>query len=71
MAPSPDTSARAAILCCGVMSCSWIGMSTCSGVSEAIHMPRLARLRPVIQNLRTCTVGSASARESVLGSPVT
>src|SRR6266568_2910565 len=46
MAPTADTMLRATILCRGVMSCSWIGISTCSGVSEAIHIPRLARRRP-------------------------
>ncbi len=43
------------------MFCSWIGNSTWIGVSEAIHMPRLARLSQEIQAFRTCTDGSASA----------
>jgi len=36
---------------------------TCSGVWFAIHMPRLARVRPMIQRRRTCRVGSASASD--------
>ena len=45
------------------MSWSWIGSSTCSGVYEAIHMARLARVSPVTQPARTGLVGSASAGE--------
>src|SRR5512146_1712104 len=63
MAPAADTRPSARILCAGVMSCSWIGMSTWIGVSAAIHMPRLAKVRPVIQPLRTYSSGSASALE--------
>ena len=64
IAPTAETTASATILWCGVMSWSCWGSLTCSGVSEAIHMPRDARPSPVIQPPRTCTVGSASAGES-------
>src|SRR5450755_2527692 len=63
-APAAETAARARILWPGVMSCSCWGMLTCSGVRDAIHMPRDASPSPAIQPRRTCTVGSASACES-------
>ena len=54
MAPTPVTTPSATILCCGVMSCNCSASTTCSGVWVAIHMPRLARVRPMIQRARTC-----------------
>ncbi len=48
------TTPRATILWRGVMSCSWSASMTCDGVWFAIHMPRLARVRPTIQRTRTC-----------------
>jgi len=43
---------------------------TCSGVCVAIHMPRLARVRPRIQRRRTCLSGSASASDSASAWPI-
>ena len=40
---------------------------TCDGVWFAIHMPRLARVRVIIQRTRTCWVGSASASDCTRG----
>ena len=71
MAPTPVTTPSATILCRGVMSCSWSASMTCSGVWVAIHMPRLARVRPTIQRYRTCWVGSASASDCTSGWPIT
>ena len=67
MAPTPVTTPRATTLCLGVMSCNWSASTTCSGVWVAIHMPRLARVRPKIQRRRTCSVGSASASDCTSG----
>ena len=70
MAPTPVTTASATTLCLGVMSCSWRASMTCSGVWVAIHMPRLARVRPRIQRCRTCWSGSASASDSASAWPI-
>ena len=67
MAPTPVTTARATILCAGVMACSCSASMTCSGVWVAIHMPRLARVSPTIQRYRTCWVGSARAGDCTSG----
>ena len=69
-APTPVTTPSATILCRGVMSCSWSASMTCSGVWVAIHMPRLARVRPTIQRRRTCRLGSASASDGTSGGPI-
>ncbi len=67
MAPAPVTTPSATILCRGVMACNWSASMTCSGVWFAIHMPRLAKVRPTIQRRRTCRVGSASASDDTSG----
>ena len=64
MEPTPVTTAKGDDLVLrGVMSCSCSASTTCKGVWVAIHMPRLARARRVIQRYRTCWVGSASASD--------
>ena len=67
IAPTAVTTPSATILWRGVMSCNWSASMTCDGVRFAIHMPRLARVRPRIQRIRTCWVGSASAGDCTSG----
>src|ERR1700733_3914472 len=61
MAPRAETTPRATNLCRGVMSCSCDGSRNCRAASDAIHMPMLPSVRPVIQAGLTCSSGSASA----------